>query len=73
MERARQYKSVVCCGMKLVCDRFTNTCPKCGADFNMSGSRLAPREQWGEETGESYSDILMADADYEAGRFGEDD
>lgn len=39
---------------------FTNTCD-CGADYNMSGSRLAPREQWGEETGETAADILRAD------------
>jgi hypothetical protein len=39
---------------------FTNTC-ECGADYNMSGGILAPREQWGEETGESLTDILAAD------------
>lgn len=36
---------------------MTNTCDRCGVDYNMSGQRLAPREQWGEETGETYSDI----------------
>jgi hypothetical protein len=36
---------------------FTNTCD-CGADYNMSGQLLAHRSQWGEETGESLSDIL---------------
>lgn len=36
---------------------FTNTC-ECGADYNMSGQELADRSQWGEETGESLSDIL---------------
>jgi hypothetical protein len=30
----------------------------------MSGHLLAPREQWGEETGESVADILAADSDY---------
>jgi len=34
---------------------------QCGADYNSSGQRLAPREQWGWDTGESVSDILMAD------------
>lgn len=38
---------------------FTNTCMHCGADYNMSGQLLAPRSQWGEETGETASDILM--------------
>lgn len=39
---------------------FTNTC-ECGADYNMSGERLAPREQWGWDTGESVDDILAID------------
>lgn len=37
---------------------FTNTCDRCGADYNQSGQLLAPRSQWGEETGESVADIL---------------
>ena len=40
---------------------MTNTCDKCHRDYNSSGQLLAPREQWGEETGETASDILMAD------------
>jgi hypothetical protein len=46
------------CGDQVYLEHFTNTCD-CGADYNMSGHQLAPREQWGEETGESLSDILM--------------
>lgn len=42
---------------------FTNTCGECGLDYNMSGQQLAPREQWGEETGETVADILQADID----------
>jgi hypothetical protein len=45
------------CGRKVVCGGFTNTC-HCGRDYNGSGHLLAPREQWGEETGKSLSDIL---------------
>lgn len=45
------------CGREIRCDAFTNTC-ECGADYNWEGSRLAPREQWGEETGETAADIL---------------
>ena len=45
------------CGHNLELTAFTNTCV-CGTDFNMSGQRLAPRSQWGEETGESVSEIL---------------
>lgn len=50
------------CGSEIVCYNFTNTC-ECGIDYNMSGQELAPREQWGEETGESVADILAADID----------
>ena len=46
------------CGEEVYLDGFTNTCYECGADYNMSGQRLAPREQWGEETGESLADII---------------
>ena len=47
------------CGRKVYLTGFTNTC-ECGRDYNMSGSLLAPRSQWGEETGESIDDILRA-------------
>lgn len=33
---------------------WANTCPSCGSEYNGSGQRLAPRSQWGEETGESF-------------------
>lgn len=51
------------CGAHVELDRFTNTCHKCGRDYNSSGQLLAPRVFWGEETGESVSDILAIDAD----------
>lgn len=47
-----------CCGREVELCGFTNTCD-CGRDYNSAGQELAPREQWGEETGESLSDILM--------------
>ena len=31
---------------------WANECDKCGAEYNGSGQALAPRSQWGEETGE---------------------
>lgn len=31
-------------------------CQKCGSEYNSSGQKLAPREQWGEETGETAAD-----------------
>ncbi len=46
------------CGAIVELGHFTCTCPGCGADYNWGGQRLAPRSQWGEETGESLSDIL---------------
>jgi hypothetical protein len=45
------------CDREVILDGFTCTCD-CGVDYNSSGQRLAPRSQWGEETGESLSDIL---------------
>jgi hypothetical protein len=46
------------CGALVVLEGFTNTCDGCGADYNSGGQRLAPRSQWGEETGETAADIL---------------
>lgn len=37
---------------------FINSC-SCGADYDGNGNLLAPRSQWGEETGETASDILI--------------
>lgn len=45
------------CGQHVYLEHFTNTC-ECGRDYNMSGHELAPREQWGADTGEHLSDIL---------------
>ncbi|NMA64480.1 MAG: hypothetical protein GX964_10670 [Syntrophomonadaceae bacterium] len=41
------------CGEKVKLSSFTNTC-RCGRDYNFAGSELAPRSQWGAETGESW-------------------
>lgn len=49
------------CGEEVALGNFTNTCPKCGRDYNFSGQELAPREQWGEETGETAVDIINYD------------
>lgn len=46
------------CGEEIEFSHFTNSCPNCGRDYNSSGHLLADRSQWGEETGESLSDIL---------------
>lgn len=44
------------CGTEVYLDSFTNTCGGCGADYNSAGQLLAPRCQWGEETGEHWSE-----------------
>jgi hypothetical protein len=44
------------CGLEVVLDHFTNAC-RCGRDYDSSGWLLAPRECWGEETGEHPADI----------------
>jgi hypothetical protein len=54
----RQTTEILCCGEWLSCERFTTTCTHCAADYNMSGARLAPREQWGEETGEHWTECI---------------
>jgi len=46
------------CRREVILDGFTNTC-ECGIDYNSAGQELAPRSQWGEETGETAADILM--------------
>jgi len=45
------------CGRKLTLASFTNSC-RCGREYNQSGQKLAPRGQWGDDTGESVSEIL---------------
>lgn len=65
--RTRRYEQVeprhgICqCGERVALDSFTCTCPGCGRDYNSSGQLLAPRSQWGDDTGESVADILAID------------
>lgn len=57
----RIYRVGLCdCGRKVHLMRGTNPC-SCGLDYNMFGELLAPREDWGEETGEHWTDIVMGD------------
>jgi len=58
---SRQIKIIVCCKQELPCPDFTNTCPTCNADYNWAGQRLAPREDWGWETGEHWTECLISD------------
>lgn len=34
-------------------------CERCGRIYNLSGQLLRPREEWGEDTGETWSDIAI--------------
>lgn len=57
------YPVIACddCGEHLMLTNgWLNTC-ECGADYNGGGQRLAPRSQWGEETGEHWSDTVRID------------
>lgn len=53
------------CGrtIELYATAYTIEC-ECGREFNTFGQELAPRQFWGEETGESLADI-MSDHDPE--------
>ena len=46
------------CGCEVVLGSFTNTCHSCNRDYNSGGQELAHRSQWGEETGEHWTDCL---------------
>lgn len=52
----RMYPVVKCdCGQEVHCtDAWANVCD-CNREYSASGHRLAPRSQWGEETGESFT------------------
>ena len=48
------------CGQAVLLQGFTCPCD-CGRDYDASGNLLAPRECWGEETGETARDILLSE------------
>lgn len=53
-------KTIVCNNCKaevILLDPLTNTC-SCGTDYNGFGQELAPRSQWGWDTGETVADII---------------
>lgn len=55
----RKFKTIECNNCKsdvILVDPMTNTC-SCGTEYNGFGQELAPREQWGWETGENLVDI----------------
>ncbi len=43
------------CGSEIALwSSWANACDRCGVEYNGSGQELAPRSQWGEETGERF-------------------
>lgn len=48
-------------------DWFEEQCPGCGRSYNGAGQELAPKSQWGEETGESLADIYSSNDPEEVG------
>lgn len=40
-------------------DAWANTCSSCGREYNAFGQLLAHRSRWGEETGESVSEMQL--------------
>ncbi len=43
------------CGTEFqIHDWFATSCPSCGREYNGAGQLLAPRSQWGKETGERF-------------------
>ena len=47
------------CGVTIYLhNSLVNSCERCNREYNASGQLLARREQWGDDTGESVSDIL---------------
>lgn len=51
-----EIKMIYCCGARLECPEFTNTCPRCDSDYNWLGDRLRPRSEWDEELGYGLDD-----------------
>ena len=60
------------CGTRFeIYDWWSTPCPGCGVEYNGAGQKLAPRSQWGEETGETLADIEGPDRpDYLEGNVG---
>jgi hypothetical protein len=52
----RTYPVLRCdCTAEVHCDNaWANECERCEREYNGSGQQLAPRSQWGEETGETF-------------------
>ena len=53
--KMRRFKMIRCdCGCELTLHNWWSTECDCGTEYNGGGQRLAPRSQWGEETGETF-------------------
>jgi hypothetical protein len=56
----RTFTVVNCgCGQEVHCySTWANDCEGCGTEYNGGGQKLAPRSQWGAETGEAWYDDM---------------
>ena len=53
--RTRRFRTIRCdCGTHLTLYSWWATECDCGTEYNGAGQTLAPRSQWGEETGERF-------------------
>ena len=52
------YPKLKCCNTWFELYSFTNTCEKCGSDYNTAGQLLCDRKFWGEETGEHWTECV---------------
>ena len=72
-KRGRVIKVLTCdCGQEFeLVDWWAEACPGCGQEYNGAGQKLAPRSQWGEETGETFIEgekiIQKYDPKYDGG------
>ena len=56
--KTHTYKYAACeCGSEIVLDDFTNYCDDCERIYDFSGHRLSNPRNWGEETGEHWTDV----------------
>lgn len=47
-------KNCRCGNVIALTSAWANCCTNCGTEYNGAGQRLAPRSQWGVETGETF-------------------
>ena len=66
----KEMKCKACGGVVTITNGWANSCSDCDTEYNGAGEALAPRGQWGAETGESFGgrpdSSSMTQDEYEA-------